>query len=395
VPPTGRPGFGDGTTCAYNGSRWFDGPSPENNETVADPIGCNTQNFSNAVMPCYNNAGQLSGVTTIFQSQCYQAAGGAGCREHTGIMSGVKRAADYNVHWGEGGVIDSVIDISNDAVVPFGATANATWGILNPAAAAASSPDGSPTLTALDFACVEPFFTYAAGAFTCTASAPYALSNTATPGAVGFFSGGAYPPTVPIVPAASAGFGIYVVGEMFTIELEGGALPAAGTVWTLRSVVGAITGGQGAGGDFGPYAYSNPEEILPFTAVGAEVRSSFTVNSRVAAATANDLRDVHTVPDPYYVRSAYEASTDQKVLKFVGLPQRAIIRIYSVSGVLVRVLEHDATRFDPTSLSQGSEFDWDLRNRNNQVVASGVYFYHIEAGDARRVGRFTVVNFAQ
>jgi hypothetical protein len=28
-------------------------------------------------------------------------------------------------------------------------------------------------------------------------------------------------------------------------------------------------------------------------------------------------------------------------------------------------------------------------------VASGVYFFHIESGDARRVGRFTVVNFAQ
>jgi hypothetical protein len=24
-----------------------------------------------------------------------------------------------------------------------------------------------------------------------------------------------------------------------------------------------------------------------------------------------------------------------------------------------------------------------------------VYFYHVEAGSARRVGRFTVVNFAQ
>jgi hypothetical protein len=24
-----------------------------------------------------------------------------------------------------------------------------------------------------------------------------------------------------------------------------------------------------------------------------------------------------------------------------------------------------------------------------------VYFYHVESGDARRVGRFTVVNFAQ
>ena len=43
----------------------------------------------------------------------------------------------------------------------------------------------------------------------------------------------------------------------------------------------------------------------------------------------------------------------------------------------------------------GGEAHWNVRNRNNQVVASGVYFYHVEAGDARRVGRFTVVNFAQ
>jgi hypothetical protein len=115
----------------------------------------------------------------------------------------------------------------------------------------------------------------------------------------------------------------------------------------------------------------------------------------VAAATNADLKNVHTVPDPYYVKSAYESSTDQKVLKFVGLPQDAIIRIYSVSGVLVRMLEHHGGQYSSTSNSQGSEINWDLRNRNNQVVASGVYFYHVEAGDARRVGRFTVVNFAQ
>jgi hypothetical protein len=42
----------------------------------------------------------------------------------------------------------------------------------------------------------------------------------------------------------------------------------------------------------------------------------------------------------------------------------------------------------------GSE-RWNLLNRNNQVVASGVYFYHIESGDARRLGRFVVVNFAR
>ena len=65
------------------------------------------------------------------------------------------------------------------------------------------------------------------------------------------------------------------------------------------------------------------------------------------------MSDVHTVPDPYYVKSAYEASTEQKVLKFVGLPQRAIIRIYSVSGVLVRMLEHDGSRYSSTSRVAG------------------------------------------
>ena len=82
----------------------------------------------------------------------------------------------------------------------------------------------------------------------------------------------------------------------------------------------------------------------------------------------------------------------------MNLPAQAIIRIYSSSGVLVRVLTHNSTSRqgdDATVSTLGGEETWDVRNRNNQVVASGVYFYHIESGDARRVGRFTVVNFAQ
>ncbi|MEO8636994.1 MAG: hypothetical protein ABI587_17095, partial [Gemmatimonadales bacterium] len=102
---------------------------------------------------------------------------------------------------------------------------------------------------------------------------------------------------------------------------------------------------------------------------------------------------VHTVPDPYYVTNEFEQSTDNKVIKFVNLPQRAIIRIYSSSGILVNILEHNSATF-------GGDETWNVRNRNNQVVASGVYFYHIEAngvsgGTARRVGRMTIVNFAQ
>jgi hypothetical protein len=386
----GRDGFADAAGCAYNGSRWFAGPSPEANETVADPIACNTGNFSNVPMACFDNAGGgLPGVETIHQTQCYQSAGGSDCRPLTGIQAGAKRAADLNVYWGAGGVIDSVIDVTHNVVVPFDTLASGGWGILNPAAAGGASPDGSATLTNKDFACVEPIRTYAPGGFLCPDGTPaYQLSNTAAPGPVGFFSGGAFPPTVPIVAAANAGFGLYIAGDMFTFELTGGAVPAAGAVWALRQYIGAIQGGQGAGGDYGPYQYSHPEEVLPLTAVGTELRATYSVTNNVAASTANDLSRVHTVPDPYYVTSAFEQTTDSKIIKFVNLPVRAIIRIYSSSGVLVSLLEHNSNQF-------GGSQDWNVRNRNNQVVASGVYFYHIEAGDARRVGRFTVVNFAQ
>ncbi len=121
------------------------------------------------------------------------------------------------------------------------------------------------------------------------------------------------------------------------------------------------------------------------------LRYNITVTQQfsVDAANAGDLSNVHTVPDPYYVTSALEQTATVKQLKFVNLPNRAIIRIYSVSGVLVAILEHN----DPAG---GGEATWDLRNRNNQFVASGVYFFHVEAADGQeRVGRFTVVNFAQ
>jgi hypothetical protein len=114
----------------------------------------------------------------------------------------------------------------------------------------------------------------------------------------------------------------------------------------------------------------------------------FNVVNQVVAATEADLNRVHTVPDPYYVTNAFERTTQGKVIRFVNLPAQAIIRIYSSSGILVALLEHRSETF-------GGAATWNVLNRNNHVVASGVYFYHIESGGARRVGRMTVVNFAE
>ena len=394
--------FGSGADCQFNGSRWFDGPSPTKNETVSDPQATNcVPNAGSSGAPLgaadcganltvFNNAGALTGVTNIFQAQAYIAHNGA-WRNLEWLLPTVKRAADFNVYWGAVGAVDSVIDVTHNVVVPFETYMGGGFGILNTSAGVAGQPDTRPDVgTISDIGCVEPFFTpsglqaEASIRIPCAAAAATPLSSTAQLGPVAFFRNQADRTTAP--PAADPGFVFYIAGDVFLMSMP--ALPAPGTVWALRSYAGQIVGAPGA------YTFTAPT-VRPFTAIGATQAQEFGVSSVVAAATDNDLTKVHTVPDPYYVLSKYESSTDQKILKFVGLPQDAIVRIYSASGILVRMLEHHGGQYSSTSNSQGSELDWDLRNRNNQVVASGVYFYHVEAGDARRVGRFTVVNFAQ
>jgi hypothetical protein len=287
-----------------------------------------------------------------------------------------------------------VIDITHDVVVPFAADhIGSTWGFLNTdATAGAGSFDARPTvLTLTDFGCVAPLNALpgvggAAGVIACTAATPYQLSQTAVPGSIAHFSPIADAKTH--APAAGPGFAMYMPGNIFMFELPpGGTVPAAGTVWSMRSYIGAIAGGKGGeGGDYGPYVFF-ADVPRTFAATGTSVTVDYSVTNQFLASADSTLTRTHPVPDPYYVTNQFEQSTENKVVKFVNVPTDAIIRIYSLSGVLVRVLEHHATG--------SSEELWDVRNRNGQVVSSGVYFYHIEAGGARRVGRMTIVNFAQ
>jgi hypothetical protein len=375
--------FGAEANCVYNGPRWFQG----DNETKADPNAGNVAGSSDAADN--NNAGELPGVLTIQNPQSYNQVG-ADYRTIEAALAGAVRAADFKVYWGEAGVIDSVMDVTHNVEVPFMADSlGAGWGILNQAAsAAASSADGRPELSLLDFGCVfplndpnrQPDQAYDCGG----GSVP--LSNTAIPGSIVIAPGSGA--AIAAAPArANPGFGMYLAGHIFLFELApGGVLPTDGTVWTMRSYIGVVSGGNGAAGNNGPYSFT--PAVRNFSALGATLRMSFSATNSVEAATNNDLRNVHTVPDPYYVTSGFEQDPANKVIKFVNLPAEAIVRIYSSSGVLVALLEHRSSIF-------GGDETWNVRNRNNQVVASGVYFYHIEAGDARRVGRFTVVNFAQ
>jgi hypothetical protein len=388
------PQFGPTTrSCSYNGPRWFAG----DNETKDHPNAGNYASFNggaaatnaaNAYDLELNNAGELPGVRKIYQILSYENIG-TGVRRAESVLSGAQTAGDFRVYWGAGGKVDSVIDLTHDVAVPFNGTVAGTWGILNQSGATNGiGYDQRPTvLTLTDLACVPGLKTNAGyqSQYPCPAASSYELSETAVPGPVAFHRNSQADARTRAV-AANNGFAMYLKGYAFLFELEGGQLPAAGTEWTMRSYTGGIWGGQGNAGNFGDYVFT--PVVRQFAAVGSSIVVKYDVNNEIQASSQETLAKVHTVPDPYYVTSAYEATTTNKQIKFVNLPAVATIRIYSVSGVLVRVLKAETTSFS-------GEVTWDVRNRNNQFVASGVYFYHVTAENGEStVGRMTIVNYA-
>lgn len=383
-------GFPSGTGCAFNGPRWFSG----NNETKDHPNSSNMNRFRTTRDRLdFNNAGELPGVTTVFIARAYDDYA-ASWRDAEAIMGTFASTGDFRVYWGAAGVIDSVIDLTHDVVVPFSPNLGPTWGILNSAATQATGyPDQRLEIAGSDIGCVEPLRTLNPSSINCTAP-PAQLSQTAIPFPVVYsnqpagLQQGSFT-TDRTAQAKQPGFLLYLKGYSFVVELAGGALPAAGTQWTMRTYTGAIGGGMGRETDVTePYVFTTQSQPRPFNVLGARASFAFDVVNETVAASKEGLKKIHTVPDPYYVTSQFEATTSNKIIKFVNLPTKATIRIYTVSGILVRVLKHDSDSFS-------GEITWDVRNRNNTFVASGVYFYHVTADNGETVvGRMTIVNFA-
>ena len=86
------------------------------------------------------------------------------------------------------------------------------------------------------------------------------------------------------------------------------------------------------------------------------------------AKSALDL--INVVPNPYYGYSEYETSQLDNRIKITNLPKEAKIRIYTVSGTLIKTIKKSD---DLTSA------DWDLKNDHGIPVASGLYIIHVDA----------------
>ena len=359
------------------GSRWFAGP----NETVADPA-------------IFVRVGDLPGVDTIWSPDVHHTQTPT---QFTGFPSSavlqqwgysgfaqIARAADLRVTWQNGTI--TVEDVTHHVPVPFDPSPTGqSWAFV---------PDGNDNgmIDGHDFfylsGVADLIFAQAGATVVDPASAE---PGSATPIVMGTdIQGGAPAGMV----AGANGFGLLINTQRFIFRTNG--VPANGTVWTLRTYHGLVTATDANTSNPSNYAF-----VASGTSGAAngilQIRPPFVPGLRVvyegvasSFEGTPDLSRVHTVPDPYYYHSVFGATAQDRgrVLRFVNLPPAATIRIYSLAGVLVDVIHHD----DPAS----GIATWDLRTRDGNTAAPGVYFFHVTApGSDEHIGRFTIVTSGQ
>jgi hypothetical protein len=91
-----------------------------------------------------------------------------------------------------------------------------------------------------------------------------------------------------------------------------------------------------------------------------------------AALAKADISRINVFPNPYYGVNPQETDKYNRFVTFSHLPQRAIIRIFNLAGVMVR-------KIDRLSSSQFEQ--WDLKNQEGLPVGSGLYIVHIDMPD--------------
>ncbi|MYB71291.1 MAG: T9SS type A sorting domain-containing protein [Gemmatimonadetes bacterium] len=112
-----------------------------------------------------------------------------------------------------------------------------------------------------------------------------------------------------------------------------------------------------------PYRVNGPDDVFSFVVPGQEENAELLKEA---------IEKINVFPNPYLGVNAAETSRYSHFVTFSHLPSKANIRIFDMSGTLVRTIEKD----DPSQFTR-----WDLQNHNALPVASGMYIAHIELPD--------------
>ncbi len=132
--------------------------------------------------------------------------------------------------------------------------------------------------------------------------------------------------------------------------------------------------------------------IIKTPFASGDIYKFITIAHTVDIAKAKEsLDDVAVVPNPYVGAARWEpqrlttSGRGERRIYFINLPQRATIRIYTLSGDHVITLEHDSNMLE-------GKLAWDLITKGGIAVAPGVYIYHLDApGIGEKIGRFALI----
>jgi hypothetical protein len=104
-----------------------------------------------------------------------------------------------------------------------------------------------------------------------------------------------------------------------------------------------------------------------------------------------ELDKIKVVPNPYVASAQWEAKNPYssgrgpRSLHFTHLPNKCTIRIFTISGELIDVIEHESPLNDGTA-------EWKMLTKDKLNVAYGVYVFHVDApGIGERIGKFAVI----
>ncbi len=173
---------------------------------------------------------------------------------------------------------------------------------------------------------------------------------------------------------------LYVCGIMY--QINGITTPpSAGDVWKvrMRQHPSAAQNPERGGTDFpGPVDYNHRRPV-------AGNKWHISLQPEVIDLEARDLSRIKVVPNPYIASNPLDLTTNDIELRFNNLPGICTVRIYTVAGHLVDIIEH--------TNGTGTE-TWDIRSRFNLKIASGYYIYHVEDREtgAEQMGKFAVIH---
>lgn len=125
--------------------------------------------------------------------------------------------------------------------------------------------------------------------------------------------------------------------------------------------------------------------ITAYDSAGNE--SWFTNRNEQAIRAVNepalDALHVRVFPNPFRKVSGFLTAGEENTIVWTNLPARCTIRIYTSSGELIRVLEHD----NPNS----GEAIWDQLTDARQRTAPGIYFWSVESQVGKAKGTLLII----